>query len=48
MKKNHGFRFTHLRTMAKINMKVTLIFACMNLRKLENRLWKRRMYLYII
>jgi transposase len=39
-KEKHGMRFTHLRDLAKIKMEVTLIFACMNLKKLVNRLWR--------
>ena len=41
-KEKHGMRFTHLRGLAKIKMEVTLIFSCMNLKKLANRLWKRK------
>lgn len=41
-KEKHGMRFTHLRGLAKVKMEVTLIFSCMNLKKLANRLWKRR------
>lgn len=41
-KEKHGMRFTHLRGLAQIKMEVTLIFSCMNLKKLANRLWKRK------
>lgn len=41
-KEKHGMRFTRLRGLAKIKMEVTLIFSCMNLKKLASRLWKRR------
>ena len=41
-KEKHGMRFTHLRGLAKIKMEVTLIFSCMNLKKLANKLWKGR------
>ena len=41
-KEKHGMRYTHLRSLAKITMEVTLIYACMNLKKIANRLWKRR------
>ncbi len=41
-KEKHGMRFTHLRGLAKVKMEVTLIFSCMNLKKLANRLWNRR------
>jgi len=47
-KEKHGMRFTHLRSLAKIKMAVTLTFACMNLKKLANRLWKRRRYLLVL
>lgn len=46
-KEKHGMRFTHLRSLAKVKMEVTLTFACMNLKKLANRLWKRRRSLLI-
>ena len=34
-------RYTHLRGLAKMKMEVTLTFACMNLKKMANYLWKR-------
>ena len=40
-KEKHGMRYTRLRSVAKITMEVTLIFACMNLKKLASRLWKK-------
>ncbi|WP_242947997.1 transposase, partial [Clostridium baratii] len=40
-KEKHGMRFTHLRSLVKIKFETTLIFACMNLKKMVNRLWKR-------
>ena len=40
-KEKHGMRFTHLRGLAQIKMEVTLIFSCMNLKKIANILWKR-------
>lgn len=39
-KERHGMRYTHLRSLAKIKMEVTLIFACMNLKKLANHRWR--------
>lgn len=39
-KEKHFMRYTHLRGLAKLKMQVTLIFACMNLKKLAT--WKRR------
>lgn len=50
-KEQHGMRYTRLRGLAKIKMEVTLIFSCMNLKKLANWKWKttngyrRRRYL---
>ncbi|WP_422678938.1 IS1182 family transposase, partial [Clostridium tarantellae] len=38
-KERHGMRYTHLRGLAKLTMEVTLIFACMNLKKLAKRKW---------
>lgn len=38
-KEHHGMRYTHLRGLAKLTMEVTLIFACMNLKKLAKRKW---------
>lgn len=40
-KEQHGMRYTHLRGLAKLTMEVTLIFACMNLKKLAKRKWIR-------
>ena len=39
-KEKHFMRYTHLRGLAKLKMQVTLIFACMNLKKLAK--WKKR------
>ena len=39
-KEKHFMRYTHLRGLAKLKMQTTLIFACMNLKKLAR--WKRR------
>ncbi|MGL4741057.1 MAG: IS1182 family transposase, partial [Sarcina sp.] len=47
-KEKHGMRFTHLRSLAKIKFEVTLIFSCMNLKKLATKLWKRRSYSSIL
>ena len=33
-KEKHGMRYTKLRGLSKINMEVSLIFSCMNLKKL--------------
>lgn len=41
-KEKHGMRYTHLRGLAQIKMAVTLTFACMNLKKLATKLWKKR------
>lgn len=41
-KEQHGFRYTQMRGKAKMEMKVGLTFACMNLKKLAEILDKRR------
>lgn len=38
-KEKHFMRYTHLRGLTKLKMQVTLIFACMNLKKLAK--WKK-------
>ena len=35
-KENHGFRYTQMYGKARMEMKVALTFACMNLKKLAN------------
>lgn len=40
-KENHGFRYTQMYGKARMEMKVGLTFACMNLKKLANMLAKR-------
>ncbi|ONI47883.1 hypothetical protein AN643_03785 [Candidatus Epulonipiscioides saccharophilum] len=37
-KEKHGMRYTQYRGLAKVKMELTLLFACMNLKKLAN--WK--------
>ena len=39
-KEKHGMRYTKLRGLQKIKMEVSLIFSCMNLKKLANWMWK--------
>lgn len=39
-KEKHGMRYTKLRGLSKIEMEVSLIFSCMNLKKLANWRWK--------
>ena len=39
-KERHAMRYTRLKSLAKVKMEVTLIFACMNLKKMANMLWK--------
>ena len=39
-KEKHGMRYTKLRGLSKINMEVSLIFSCTNLKKLANLMWK--------
>ena len=41
-KEKHGMRYTHLRGIAKIKMEAMLTFACANLKKMANHLWKRK------
>jgi len=40
-KERHGMRYTRLKGLANITNEVTLIFACMNLKKLARRCWKK-------
>ena len=40
-KENHGFRYTQMYGKARMQMKVGLTFACMNLKKLANMLYQR-------
>lgn len=37
-KERHAMRYTRLKSLAKVKMEVTLIFACMNLKKMANML----------
>ena len=39
-KEKHGMRYTKLRGLQKIKMEVSLIFSCMNLKKLANWIWR--------
>ncbi|WP_187695060.1 transposase, partial [Thermosediminibacter litoriperuensis] len=39
-KEKHGMRYTNLRGLRKVGHYLTLLFACMNLKKLA--LWKKR------
>lgn len=39
-KEHHGLRYTTMRGLEKIKMQVTLVFACMNLKKLA--IWKQK------
>ena len=39
-KEKHGMRYTKLRGLSKIKIEVSLIFSCMNLKKLANWMWK--------
>ena len=49
-KENHGFRYTQMIGKARMEMKVGLTFACMNLKKLakilEKRGWNTATFLY--
>lgn len=40
-KEKHGMRYTHYRGLAKVKMELTLMFTCMNLKKLANWKWNR-------
>jgi len=40
LKEKHGLRWTTLRGLKKVEMQVMLVFACMNLKKLANWLWR--------
>lgn len=40
-KEYHGFRYTNMRGTARMEMKVGLTFACLNLKKLAEILWNR-------
>ncbi len=40
-KENHGFRYTQMTGKARMEMKVGLTFACMNLKKLAKMLQRR-------
>lgn len=44
-KENHGFRYTQMYGKARMQMKVALTFACMNLKKLAKMLgrWEPKM-----
>ncbi len=36
----HGMRYTQYRGLAKVKMELTLLFGCMNLKKMANWKWK--------
>jgi len=40
LKEKHGLRWTTLRGLEKVTMQAMLVFACMNLKKLANWLWR--------
>ncbi len=40
-KEHHGFRYTQMVGKARMELKVGLTFACLNLKKLANILWRR-------
>ncbi len=39
-KEKHGMRYTQYRGLAKVKMELTLLFSCMNLKKVANWKWK--------
>ena len=45
-KEKHAMRYTPYRGLAQVTKWVKLKFACMNLKKLANRLWNRSFYVY--
>ncbi len=38
----HGMRYTQYRGLAKVKMELTLLFGCMNFKKMANWKWKNR------
>ncbi len=40
-KEKHGMRYTQLRGLGKVETEATLIFTCMNLKKMASWLWKK-------
>lgn len=40
-KELHGMRYAKHRGLARVKMELNLLFTCMNLKKLANRLWKK-------
>ena len=40
-KEKHGMRYTQYRGLGKVKMELTLLFACMNLKKMAVWKWKR-------
>ena len=40
-KELHGMRYAKHRGLSRVKMELNLLFACMNLKKLANRLWKK-------
>lgn len=51
-KEKHGMRYTQYRGLAKVKMELTLLFSCMNLKRIANWKWKNthfhKNYLYVI
>lgn len=43
-KEKHGMRYTQYRGLAKVKMELTLLFSCMNLKKMATWKWKSREY----
>lgn len=41
-KEKHGMRYTQYRGLAKVKMELTLLFSCMNLKKMANWKWRNR------
>lgn len=45
-KEKHGMRYTQYRGLAKVKMELTLLFSCMNLKKIANWKWRFSCYFY--
>lgn len=46
-KERHAMRYTRLKSLAKVTAEVTLIFACMNLKKMATKLWKEVFFIFV-
>ena len=46
-KERHAMRYTRLKSLAKVTAEVTLVFACMNLKKMATKLWKEDLFISV-